>query len=483
MVDSLESLAHTALWEDLQCDLKLRLGAEPFERWISSLKVVSQSGPFLRFGVPNLFVQDWIRKRYLPDMEHALREKLLQKWLVTEGSGDWIRLEFVIDPELFRERRKASAELPERSLPTPPREAPSPQIVAFSDSLDRNPGTREIRGETTLDSFVVGETNRHAYDAAIAVLQRPGNLYNPLFIHGSSGIGKSHLLKGLSRAFRTRRRGTHPLKVSCLTGEQFFQHYVASIQERTLRQFQESYRSLDVLLLDDVHLLSGKKKTQIELLHTFCALADSARQVVVTSDTPPNGLRDLDPGLVGRFSGGLIVGMKRPDFAARLGIARAQARTLLAPVGEEVLRYVAETVRFGARELIGAVNLLHHHSQVRGDAVELNSAQKILAEFQRDHSRRIDLPRIQDVVAAHYGVSVEALLSGSRERHVSFARQVAMHLARHYTKKSLAEVGKYFGNRNHSTVKCAERKITALMKREGGVMASELGALMETLEE
>ena len=489
LVESMGYVAHVALWEALQGDLRLRLGAELFERWISSLKVLSESGPALKLGAHNLFVQDWIRKRYLPEMEHALRERLAQDRAGVPASGEApgeesrssMRIELSIDPDLFRERRKETEEI----LPKSPRDAlsSSPPVAAPGPASLPEPLAKAPHGEQTLESFVVGETSRHVYNAAIEVLQRPGTLYNPLFIHGPSGSGKSHLLKGLARAFRSRRGGNIPLKVSCLTGEQFFQHYVASIQERTLRQFQERYRALDVLLLDDVHLLVSKKKTQVELLHTFCALLDTGRQVVVTSDTPPKGLRDLDAGLVARFSGGLTVGMKKPDFAARLGIARAQARNLAVRFDEEVLRHIAEVVRTGARELLGAVNLLHHHSQLLGGPVGLSSAEQILAELCRDHTRRIDLEKIQAVVATHYGVAPEALVSGGRERHTAFARQVAMYLARHYTPKSLAEVGKYFGNRNHTTVKSAERKITGLLKVEGGVMASELGALMETLEE
>ncbi len=507
LVETMQTHAHVDLWAVLRDDLRLKLGEELFERWIAPLKVISDAGDEICLGVPNLFVQDWIRKRYLPVIEAVLCENLRDGSLgcleggrtSAGGSADAVsrprRVVLVIDPVLYRERRRESEQvLGERAPREEGVEERVPTRVGSDgqgDLLGIEPGSPKALardGDQTLESFIVGEPNRHAYNAALQILDRPGSLYNPLFLFGPSGAGKTHLLKGLYRTFRSRRRAGQFLKVSYLTGEQFFQHYVASIQDRTMRKFQERYRGLDVLILDDVHLLVNKKKTQLEFLHTFSSLADSGRQIILASDGPPRALKDLEAGLVDRFSSGLVAGIKRPDFATRLGIARAQARALSARFDDEVLRFVAESIRGNAREILGAVKLLHHHAQMeKGEEdralMTLEKAQAILADFIREHSRRVDFKKIHEVVAQHFGIAPEVLVSGNRERPVAFARQVAMFLARRYTRKSLVEVGKYFGKRNHTTVKCAEAKMVRLLKPGGGSVAHDVEAIMEALEE
>ncbi|HZN57762.1 MAG TPA: DnaA/Hda family protein [Planctomycetota bacterium] len=491
--EPMSTQAHAALWEALQEDFRLKLGGDLYDRWIAPLKLVSSDGARIQLGTSNLFVLDWIRKRYLPDLERVLRQR----------HGDEVALELVIDPELFREHRLGSEKVlgPEArgssgaltaelsSTPTASPDAPSLSASDVSSSslasLGQDPAASFAPGYAPqrIENFIVGETNRYAYNAALEALERPGGLYNPLFIHGPSGVGKTHLLKGLYQAYRSRRKGQRFLRVAYLTGEQYFQQYVASIQDRALRRFQERSRALDVLILDDVHLLVSKKKTQLEFLHTFSTLADSGAQIILASDVPPKCLKDLEAGLVGRFLSGLQVGIRRPDYATRLGIARAQARGLSCTIDEDTLRYLAENVKGNAREVLGAVKLLHHHFQVQGGPLSPKAAQKILAELSVEFSRRVDLRKIHEVVARHFGLAAEKLVSASRERHVAFARQVAMYLARRCTGKSLAEVGKYLGNRNYATVRCAEKKITKLLERGEGRLSVELGAILEALED
>jgi len=240
---------------------------------------------------------------------------------------------------------------------------------------------------------------------------------------------------------------------------------------------------VDVLIVDDVQLLNNKRKTQLEFLHTFSALVDAGRQIVICSDVPPKALKDLDAGLVGRFLSGLVVSLKKPDYATRLGILRAQARRIPAQFEDAVLQFLAEQIRGNARELVGALMQLDIHSRVSGGPVGLEDARAILAETIRERERRVDLRKIQNVVARYFGLAPEVLLARARQRHVARARQVAMYLARRYTGKSLAEVGKYFGDRDHTTVQCAVKKVEHLLSQAEGGLAGELGAIMETLEE
>jgi chromosomal replication initiator protein len=347
--------------------------------------------------------------------------------------------------------------------------------------------------EQTLENFVVGASNQLAYSAVLQILESPGSLYNPLFVHGPSGVGKTHLLKGICRSFRHRRvapressgHGRHPTyaRAAYVTGEQFFHHYSSSVQDGTSRKFRERFRSLDVLVVDDVQLLINKKKTQLEFLQTFNALVDAGRQIVVASDVPPKTLKDLEPGLVGRFLSGLVVAIKRPDYATRLGIVRAQASRMPSRIDDRVLQYLAENVRGDARELVSALMQLDIRAQLGGGSLGFEESKEILGDFVREQKKKIDLRKICDACASHFALPVETLTSRNRQRHVSLARQVAMFLARRFTDKSLAEIGKYFGNRNHTTVKCAEVKIARLLDGAGGGLSREVRAIVESLEE
>ena len=533
LVENVPTQAHCELWAAVRADLRSRLGEERFERWIAPLKVLSQSGDKIHLGVANRFVQDWIEKRYLPAIASAFASAAGAR------PGVEPKVTIVIDAVLFRERRREQEEVLRcqggEDSPTPapsgglledrPREGPlersGPETekadvlkadVLKADALKADAlkvdwvsaGAPQGSLEPTLENFIVGASNHLAFNAVEQVLGAPGALFNPLFLYGPSGVGKTHLLKGLYRAFRSRRRpergewrnphsepGAQPerpspgafLKVTYLTGEQFFHHYASSVQDGTARRFRERYRSLDVLILDDVHLLVNKKKTQIEFLHTFSSLSDAGRQIILASDVPPKGIKELEAGLVGRFSSGLVVGLKKPDFATRLGIVRMRAQRLSTRLDDTILQFVAEHVRGSARELIGALMQLEIHGQSKGLELTLDEARDLLLELLHEAEKRMDLKKIQSVVAKHFGVSAESLVSASRQRSIAIARQMAMYLGRRCTSKSLAEIGKFFGNRNHTTVKSAETKIGRLVESPGHDLARDMSSILESLEE
>jgi chromosomal replication initiator protein len=466
LVETMVTRSHSDLWEDVVEALRAKLGDSQFGRWIAPLKVLSDVGTEVRLGVSNRFVQVWIEERYLAMIEEALRAR----------HGAEVRVRVEIDPALFQEGRQRTRE---EIGPLARRDAAEPAAA----------GGEDVHCQT-LESFVVGESNKLAFNAAMKVLESPGAPYNPLFLHGPSGVGKTHLLRGLLRAFRSRRRPSRPgdgrgayLRVACMTGEQFFQQFASSVQDGTVRRFRERQRSSDILIIDDVHMLVNKRKTQVEFLHTFTSLVDSGRQIILASDVPPKAMKEIDPALVGRFLSGLVAGMRKPDFDTRLGIARARARRLSSPIGDDVLQFLAQGVRSSAREIIGALLQLDMEAQLGGGKMTVDRARGVLARYLREQENRIDLARIHRVVAQHYRLDPELLTATARERRVSLARQVAMYLARRYTSKSLSEIGKYFGNRNYSTVRCAVMRIDALSRDEEGGLGHELNAIMESLEE
>jgi chromosomal replication initiator protein len=269
--------------------------------------------------------------------------------------------------------------------------------------------------------------------------------------------------------------------VKYLTSEEFTNQFVLSLQKGTFDKFRERFRSLDVLLVDDVQLLVSKKKTQEEFLHTFNALVDSARQVVLGCDVPPKGLPDLSRAMVTRFMSGLVVGLKRPDLETRIGILEQHSKRLSGRFDREVLQTVAGALRGNARELIGALKRLDIHARVDGRPLCVEQARDILAEFLHEKSRQVSAAKILRVVASHYGLTSEALTSTSRQRTVVLARQVAMYLMRRYTGRSLAQVGVLFGKRSHATAKAAEGKVVALLERDAHFV-QELDEIVEALE-
>jgi chromosomal replication initiator protein len=331
----------------------------------------------------------------------------------------------------------------------------------------------------TLENFVVGPSNKIAFTAARRVVEAGEILYNPLFIYGTSGLGKTHMLRAICHALRT---GTPSLAARFLTGECFLNQFVDSLKAGTIGRFREVHRAPRVTLIDDIQLLSNKVRTQEEFLHTFNTLVDSGQQIVITSDCHPSTIENLQKPLLGRFISGLVVEVGRPDFETRLEIVRRRALRARLPFRDDVLLVLGECVRGSVRELIGAFNILEANGVEGGAPIGPEEAQAILARMPGQRERRVSQARIAQRVARHFGVSVEALASGRRHRSLSLARQVAMYLSRKYTERSLAEIGQFFGDRNHTSVKSAESKVQRLLQKSP-VLAKDLEMIIDSFED
>ena len=459
-------------WETVLEVLRVKLGAELFDRWIAPIRVVSFSSSEVVLEVYGFGLQQCVEHRYLGTIRAVLEERL--------GCAPAVSVRAAPRPRAAPPRDRArpvstanDARRVERAAACAPAAQPS----------------RRAGREVTLASFVLGHSNSLAHKAAMEVLEDPGHRYNPLIVHGGSGVGKTHLLRALEHEFRSRRRPGKPegdpcpfYRVIYVTAEEFFNQYAASVQDGTVRRFREKHRSQDVLIVDDVQLLVDKKKTQIEFLHTFSSLFESGRQVILGSDVPPKALRMLDESLVCRFIGGLAVEVRKPDFEARLGITRNHAARLPGGIDDAALELIARSLRGGARDIEGAMLELRLHA-APGERITVERASAILAGVLGEAGARVDLQCIVRAVAFHFGVADEAIVSKCRERHVTFARQVAMHLARLYTRKSRPEIGKYFGKRDPSTVKSAEKKIEKLLRSPGGDFTREIEAIKARIED
>lgn len=501
LVEDMVIRAHNDLWAAVREELRSKLGERCFQRWVDPLRLLSEEGEEVRLGVANGVVGFWVERKYLPEILESLRAK---------AHGD-VTVRIILAPAETKKQEKIEPKEIAPSVegggarsseaggePKTATAVPGPDIPVLGDSAKRGDEKPRVAAaeplEQSLESFVVGRSNELAYNAALKVLGSPGGAYNPLFVHGPSGVGKTHLLKGLLHAFRSQAgfwpgAGARPgetrgsgLRACYVTGEQFFQQYSTSIQDGTARKFRERYRSLHVLIVDDVQLLVSKRKTQIEFLHTFSSLLESGRQIVLASDVPPKALKDLDAGLVGRFLSGLVVGIGKPEFATRLGILRVHSRRLLSRLDDTILEFVAEQVRGSVRELIGVLMRLDIQAQLSGGTLSFAQAKEVVAEMGSLDSRRIDLRRIRDAVAAHFGIVPEIVASSNRQRHVTLARQIAMYLARRCTDESLAAIGTYFGRRDHATVKCAVEKIARLTEENDAGVAPHVRAILDGLE-
>jgi len=391
--------------------------------------------------VPNPFFVDWFEEHNLPILRSSVS-------LYLPGSPD---IHFTVAPnfqETFRRQAPAAGERP--ALPSSPR--PTPTL-----------STSNLKPQFTFDNFVVGRGNEFTYAACRAVAQEPAKVYNPLFIYGGVGLGKTHIMQAIG--FELKHQ--HPAaKVYYVSSEKFMNEMIESIQRGTTLDFRDRYRGLDLLLIDDIQFMSGKESTQEEFFHTFNSLYDANKQVVVTSDRAPKDIPDLEERLISRFNWGLVTDIQPPDLETRVAILRRKAERSGVQIPDSVLFFIAENVRSNIRELEGSLVRLFALSSLTGSAITGELARDVLGDYFRTHQKRVpDVFEIQKVVAAHFELPPESLRGKRRTSSVALARQVAMYLTKQLTNLTLVEIGRRFGNRDHSTVlyacaKTAERIAT-----------------------
>ncbi|NIA20911.1 MAG: chromosomal replication initiator protein DnaA [Anaerolineaceae bacterium] len=321
----------------------------------------------------------------------------------------------------------------------------------------------------TFDNFVVAPSNRLAHAACSAVCEAPGRAYNPLFLHGTVGLGKSHLLQAICQRLLMRKEKIEILYLSC---ESFVNQFIVSVERGELEQFRYRYRHVDVLVIDDIHFLADKERTQEEFFHTFNTLYQSQRQVILSSDSPPHEIPHLEERLVSRFKWGLVARLDKPSFETRVAIVTKKARLRGLELPEEVIRFIARTIDTNIRELEGAVTRVGAQSQLTGATISVDSAREVLMDSLPQRPREIIVPEIIAAVVRRFSIRVADLQSKRRSKSISEPRQIAMYLSRRMTKLSLEEIGGYFGGRDHTTVLHADRKIKELVASDPEMKAT-----------
>jgi chromosomal replication initiator protein len=429
--------AETTLWNRCIRDLQAELPEQQFNTWIRPLQAVEDDGR-LRLLAPNRFVVDWLQEHYI--------ERILE---IIDGSGS--NTELVVEVG----SRPVAARPEERS----PRRMPD-----FS-SPDRAPATivSRLNPAFTFQSFVEGKSNQLARAAASQVGENPGTSYNPLFIYGGVGLGKTHLMHAVGNAMVARNPNA---RVAYVHSERFVGDMVRGLQHNKISEFKRSYRSLDALLIDDIQFFAGKERSQEEFFHTFNALLEGQRQIVLTCDRYPKEVIGLEERLKSRFGWGLTVAIEPPELETSVAILMSKAEADGVDLPEQVAFFIAKRIRSNVRELEGALRRVIANSRFTGRPINLEFAKEALRDLLALQERLVSIENIQKTVAEYFKIRVGDLLSKKRSRSIARPRQVAMALAKELTNHSLPEIGDAFGGRDHTTVLHACRRIESLRETE-----------------
>jgi chromosomal replication initiator protein len=435
-LDAAGESAAATIWERAAQDLKLALTESNFSAWFGRAQPVGLDGDTLVLGVPNHFTKDWIEGRFLEPLLAA----------VTAAADRPLEVAILADPSYPPD--EAAAAIPPVPEAASGADAPAPVEDVFHPNY-------------TFESFVIGSSNRFAHAAALAVAEAPAQAYNPLFIYGGAGLGKTHLLHAIGRYAQQWHPGT---VVRYVSTEQFMNDFIVALQRRNIPSFHRRYRQGDLLLIDDIQFLEGKERTQEEFFHTFNALHPKS-QIVITSDRPPKKISTLEERLRTRFEWGLITDIQPPDLETRLAILQKKAETEDLSVGYDVLSFIASRIQTNIRELEGAlIRVAAYASLTRAD-LSLELAQQVLQTLLPDtREARVTSDLVVSVAAEYYDVTPEEICSSSRSRPLVNARQMAMYLCRELTDLSLPKIGERFGGRDHSTVLYAMHKVRQQMK-------------------
>jgi chromosomal replication initiator protein len=444
------------LWQKFLLALEDHIGSTKFSTWFDPLKYLGTEGTCLRIQVPHRFHREWLSEHYLPFMVQTARQ--------LAGAEVSIRFE-VGGKESIATATDASPPLVASTSPSPPEPTPAEE-VPFNQRL-------------TFENFVVGPGNQLAHAACLAVAQRPAEAYNPLFLYGGVGLGKTHLLHSIGHSIHNTRPN---LRVAYVSSENFLNDLVNAIQAHEVVEFRNTYRTYNILMIDDIQFIAGKERTQEEFFHTFNDLYNSQRQIVLTSDRSPREMATLEDRLRSRFEWGMIADLQPPDLETRLAILRKKAAILEVDLPDEVGNLIANHIRADVRKLEGALNrLVLQGKLMQHRRITEEMAQAVLRDMLDRGEPTITVERIQEIVSTHFKVPLTLLTSSKRTKHVAMARQVAMYLARELTKHSLPDIGRHFGGRDHTTVLHGCDKIRELLEHDVKFRA-EIDLLMNQLQ-
>lgn len=448
-------------WGQVREELIKRVGRNNYVTWIEPLKLSQLKNGVARFEVPTIFFGDWVQRNYADHIRTQLASTgaLVDRVEFAVGQAEAARAP-VAKPAAKTAAKPARARVSEDELPGAPLDA-----------------------RFTFDSFVVGKPNELAHAAARRVAEGGPVTFNPLFLYGGVGLGKTHLMHAIAHELQSRRPD---LRVLYLSAEQFMYRFVQALRDRQVMDFKELFRSVDVLMVDDVQFIAGKDSTQEEFFHTFNALVDANKQIVISADRAPGEIKDLEDRIKSRLQCGLVVDLHPTDYELRLGILqqkvehyRSQYRGLV--LADGVLEFLAHRITTNVRVLEGALTRLFAFASLVGREITLDLAQDCLADILRSSDRKLSIEEIQRKVAEHYNIRLSDMIGPKRLRNIARPRQVAMYLSKQLTPRSLPEIGRRFGGRDHTTIMHGVRKIEELMTTDSQ-LADDLQLLRRLLQ-
>ncbi len=452
-------------WTAISEQLRAEVGEAAFQSWIKPITVREVEKTTVRVSVPTRFMRDWVLAHYA--------DRLAELW--GNHDADITGVDVSVQPERYGSSNTEPAK--------PGRDYGGPMRRASDDGDLKKPVPRDdisapLDPRFMFDNFVVGKPNEFAYAAARRVAEAETVPFNPLFLYGGVGLGKTHLMHAIAWHIR---RSTPERNVIYLSAEKFMYNFVRALREQNTVDFKSQFRSVDVLMIDDVQFISGKDSTQEEFFHTFNALVDQGRQIVISADKSPSDLAGMEERLISRLNCGLVADIHATTYELRLGILQSKAEQMGVGVPPKVLEFLAHKVTSNVRELEGGLNRVVAHSQLIGRDITLETTQEVLHDLLRANDRRVTIEEIQKRVAQHFNIRISDMHSPRRARSVARPRQVAMYLAKQLTSRSLPEIGRKFGGRDHTTVMHAVKKVDELRDRDSS-FAEDVELLRRMLE-
>ncbi|MGJ3243446.1 MAG: chromosomal replication initiator protein DnaA [Opitutales bacterium] len=460
------SVSASSLWNSVKKELQTLFPPDVFGMWFEPLHCLHMSDETLTLGIQNDFAAIWIQDNYM--------DLLNRQVALAAGSKLTVRLQVVEaenpEPDRAEEtaggNRLATGGNGRTDAARYPREG--------MNGRDRQQfGTRNsldgylINPRNTFDTFVVGQGNQLAHAACIAVANAPARAYNPLFLYGDTGLGKTHLMHSVAHQ---AIQHNPDLRVAYVTSEKFTNEFIHAIRDQKLVKFRQRYRSVDILLIDDIHFLAGKESTQEEFFHTFNDLFESGRQIIITSDRPASEISALESRLVSRFQWGLVTDIQMPEYETRLAILRKKAAALNIEIDEGVFQFLAKRVSRNVRRMEGALTRVASYRTLAGKPVTVDTCEEILKDILHEEAQnQITIEKIQKKVADYYKLQLADMVSKRRPAKIAFPRQIAMHLSRMLTNHSLQEIGRGFGGRDHGTVIHACKTVENIMEQDADV--------------
>ncbi len=451
------------VWQGILHSIKSKLSQESFNSWFQPLAFegLDKSQRVVRLRAPNLFIKNWVKTNYSSLVDESLAEVSLGGYLIgwtMEENGDTPTNQLQLRPAVPSKANSSPDQAGSSSEMSPP-------LAVVGQKKGLQPPA--LNSRYTYETFVVGSCNQFAHAASFAVAEAPGKTYNPLYIYGGVGLGKTHLMHACGNAIK--QRNNH-LQLCYISSEKFMNELINAIRYDRTQGFRERYRSVDVLLIDDVQFMAGKERTQEEFFHTFNSLYDQQKQIVITSDCPPREIPTLEERLHSRFEWGLIADIEPPDLETKVAILKRKAETMSVTLPDDVALIIASRVKNNIRELEGSLVRIVAFASLRGVPITKTLAQDAMRNIAAEaESDEITIEKIQKAVAASYRIRVEELISKSNTRRLSLPRQIAMYLCKRLTKHSYPEIGRAFGGKHHTTVIHSFGKIESLAESDGNI--------------